>query len=331
MSYCQLLFLTLFVLWNDLSFAEDIVVYSARKEHLVKPLFDAYEKKTGVKIKYTTDKEAPLIARLKAEGPRSPADIFFTVDAGNLWYASEQGILQPIKSPILEKNIPAYLRDPKNRWFSFSVRARTIAYSTERVKPNELGGYWDLGSKKWKGRLCLRTSKKVYNQSLVAMLISEKGAAKTEALIKDWVRNLATKVFSNDTSLLKAIDAGQCDLGLVNTYYFARLQKENPKIKVALHFPSKANGGVHENVSGAGITKHAPHKEAAVKFLEWLSGPEAQAIFASLNMEFPVMDGVDAHPIVAAWGSYEANEMNVSKAGKLQAEAIKLMDRAGYH
>ncbi len=310
--------------------SKDIVVYSARKEHLIKPLFDSYEKKTGIKIKYVTDSAAPLLERLKGEGKRTMADILMTVDAGNLWNAANSGVLQSISSKTLSNNIPAYFRDPDNRWFGLSVRARTIAYSTERVKPSELKGYWDLGEAKWKGRLCLRTSKKVYNQSLVAMFIAEAGVAKTEALIKNMVGNLATKVFSNDTSLLKAINAGQCDVGIVNTYYFARLQRENPKVKVKLFFPKKAHGGVHQNVSGAGVTKYAPHKAEAIKFLEWLSSPEAQSMFADMNLEYPVTKGVQPNPLVKAWGEYEGNDMNVSRAGELQGEAIKLMDRAGY-
>lgn len=310
--------------------AEEIVVYTARKEHLVKPLFDAYTRKTGVQIIYITDKAAPLLARLQAEGKNSPADMLITVDAGNLWQAAQKGVLSPVKSAVLEKNIPPQLRDPEGRWFGLSVRARTIVYATDRVKPGELSTYEDLADGRWKGRLCLRTSKKVYNQSLVAMMIAQNGEKATEVIIKGWVENLATAPFSNDTRTMKAIAAGQCDVGIVNTYYFGRLQKKEPGIKLALFWPNQADRGVHVNISGAGIISNAGNRVEAIKLLEWLSGAEAQNIFASLNMEYPVNPTIKADSIVAAWGEFKQDQLNVTKAGELQAKAVMLMDRAGY-
>jgi iron(III) transport system substrate-binding protein len=228
--------------------ADELVVYSARKEHLVKPLFDAYTKKTGVNIKYITDKAAPLLARLQAEGKNSPADMLITVDAGNLWQAAERGVLAPVQSAVLNKNIPAHLRDKKGRWYGLSVRARTIVYATDRVKDGELNTYEGLADSKWKGRLCLRTSKKVYNQSLVAMMIAQKGEKEAEAIVKGWVANLATAPFSNDTKTMKAIAAGQCDVGIVNTYYYGRLMKKTPDTKLALFWPNQNDRGVHVNM-----------------------------------------------------------------------------------
>jgi len=308
----------------------DITVYSARKEHLIKPLFEAYTAETGVAIRYVTDKAGPLLARLKAEGANTPADILMTVDAGNLWQAAHQDVLAPLQSEILEANVPHHLQDPQHRWFGLSVRARTLVYSTERVKPQELGGYEDLADPKWKGRLCLRTSKKVYNQSLVAMLIVRHGEGKTGQIVRGWVDNLATPPFSNDTKVMQAIAAGQCDLGIVNTYYFGRLQKKDPGIKLALFWPNQQGSGVHVNISGAGVTKYAKHPEEARRLLEWLSGKEAQRLFAGLNMEYPVNPAVAPDPLVAAWGEFKGDEINVSKAGELQADAVMLMDRAGY-
>lgn len=171
--------------------ADEVVVYSSRKEHLIKPLFDRYMRETGVKITWLTDKAGPLIQRLKAEGRRTPADLLLTVDAGNLWAAAEQGVLRAIDSPVLERDVPAHLRDPEGRWFGLSKRARTIVYSTERVRPSEITTYEDLADPKWKGRLCLRTSKKVYNQSLVASLIAHHGEAEAERIVRGWVANLA--------------------------------------------------------------------------------------------------------------------------------------------
>jgi iron(III) transport system substrate-binding protein len=310
--------------------AGELVVYSARKEHLVKPLFDAYTKKTGVEIKYITDKAAPLLARLQAEGKNSPADVLITVDAGNLWQAANKGVLAPVESAVLEKNIPAHLRDSDNRWFGLSVRARTIVYATDRVKDGELTTYEDLAQPRWKGRLCLRTSKKVYNQSLVAMMIAQHGEAEAEKIIKGWVNNLATAPFSNDTKVMEAIAAGQCDAGIVNTYYYGRLMKKKPDLKLALFWPNQDGRGVHVNVSGAGVTANARHREAAIKLIEWLSGEEAQGIFASLNMEYPVNPVVKPDPAVSAWGEFKQDQLNVAKAGELQARAVMLMDRAGY-
>ena len=197
--------------------AEEVVVYSARNEQLIKPLFDAYTRDTGVKIKFITDKEGPLMARLKAEGKNTPADILLTVDAGNLWQASEEELLRPIQSKTLLANIPAHLRDPGNEWFGLSVRARTLIYNTSKVKPTDLSTYEDLANPKWKGRLCLRTSKKVYNQSLVAMMITEYGEDKTEYMVRGWVANLATSPFPDDTKAMEAVAAGQCDVTLVRS------------------------------------------------------------------------------------------------------------------
>lgn len=310
--------------------AEEVVVYSARNEHLIRPLFDAYTAETGVKVTFVTDKEGPLLERLKSEGKNTRADMLITVDAGNLWQAAEAGLLQPVASKVLEQNIPAHLRDPQNRWFGLSVRARTIVYSTERVDPKSLTTYEDLGDPRWKGRLLLRTSNKVYNQSLVAMLLAEHGAGKTEQIVRAWVGNLAAPPFANDNQVMEAIAAGQGDVGLVNTYYFGRLLEQKPELKLALFWPNQSGSGVHVNVSGAGITRHAPNAAAAIRLLEWFSSEKAQNLFADSNLEYPANPAVKAHPSVAAWGEFKQNPINVNRAGELQTEAIKLMDRAGY-
>lgn len=309
---------------------DEIIVYSARKEHLIKPLFDAYTQKTGVEIKYITDKAGPLLTRIEAEGVNTRADMLMTVDAGNLWHAAEKGVLASIDSTILEQNIPSHLRDPRNRWFGLSERARTIVYSTERIKDGELVSYEGLADPAWKGRLCLRTSKKVYNQSLVAMMINRLGEKETENIIHDWVKNLATPPFSNDTKTMQAILAGLCDVSIVNTYYFGRLKRKDPDAQIALFWPNQESSGVHVNISGAGITKHAKHPEEAIKLLEWLSSAEAQQLYGSLNMEYPVNPQVKPDPFVATWGSFKTDTTNLSKAGELQTRAVMLMDRAGY-
>lgn len=314
----------------DASGAEEVVVYSARIEQLIKPMFDAFTKDSGVAVKFVTDKEGPLLARLKAEGKNTPADVLLTTDAGNLWEAAREGLLRPVESEILETNVPAHLRDPLKRWFGLSIRARTIVYNTNKVKPSDLSTYEALADPKWKNRLCIRTSKKVYNQSLVAMMIAEHGEPKTEQIVKGWIANLATDPLSDDTKAMEYVAAGKCDVTIVNTYYYGRLMKKDPKLPLAIFWPNQDNSGVHVNISGAGVTKYAHHPQAAIKLIEFLSSEKAQNLFADVNMEYPVNSKVKTDPAVAAWGSFKQNKINVNKAGELQAEAVKLMDRAGY-
>jgi iron(III) transport system substrate-binding protein len=310
--------------------AKELVVYTSRKAHLIKPVFEEFTKETGIKVSFTTDKAPALIAKLKAEGKRTPADVLVTVDAGNLWQATQEGVLQPFDSQVLKKAIPAHLRDPKGHWFGFSLRARTIVYNKSVLPPEKLKDYQDLADPKWKGKLCLRTSKKVYNQSLVAMMLSQFGQKTTEKIVKGWVANLATGVFPNDTALIKAIAAGKCQVGIVNTYYLGRLLKENPKLNVGLFWPKAENGGVHVNISGAGLVKFAKHPLVGQNFLEWLSKKQAQKIFADMNLEFPIIKEAPLNPICKAWGPFHQNKMPLIKAGEYQARAIILMDVAGY-
>lgn len=319
-----------FVSVQPLLGAETLVVYSARKEHLIKPVTDKYTLKTGIKVQLLTDKAASLLARLRAEGSSTPADLLITVDAGNLWHAAQKGVLASIHSKLLQKNIPSHLRDPGGQWYGLSIRARTIAYNTKKVKSSELSTYEDLGNAKWKGRLCLRTSKKVYNQSLVATMIADHKKKSVEQNLRSWVKNLAAPVFSSDTKVLEAIAAGQCDVGIVNTYYFGRLLRKKGGLPLSLFWPNQKDRGVHVNISGAGVTQHSKHKKEATHFLEWLSSPQAQSLFSNLNLEYPANPKVKPAPEVAAWGTFKQDQVNLSKAGELQKEAIKLMDRVGY-
>lgn len=323
--------LALTALASSVQAADEVVVYSARIDELIKPVFDAYTAKTGVAVKFITDKEAPLLARLKAEGANTPADLLITVDAGNLWQAEQEGVLKPLKSSVIEANIPSQYRSSTGAWTGLSLRARTIFYSTERVKPETLSTYEALADSNWEGRLCLRSSKKVYNQSLTATLIEAHGEAKAEEIVKGWVNNLATDVFADDTALLQAIDAGQCDVGISNTYYYGRLAKQNPALKVKPFWPNQADRGVHVNLSGAGVTAHAPNAAEAQKLLEWMSSAEAQSLFADLNQEYPANPAIKPSAEVAAWGSFKADSVPMEVAGKRQAEATKLMDRAGWN
>lgn len=309
---------------------KELVVYSSRNEQLVKPLFDRYTQETGVKVTYLTDKAPPLMERLRAEGNRTEADVFITVDAGNLWQAANLGLLQPIESPALQANIPAHLRDPQNRWYGLSVRARTIVHNPQVTPAASLSTYEDLADPKWRGKLCLRTSKSEYNQSLVATLVSSLGAKPAEDVVRGWVANLAAEPFANDVAVIDAIAAGRCAVGIVNTYYLGRQKRDKPELPVAPFWPNQDGRGVHVNVSGAGVTTHSDNVAGARAFIEWLSSDGVQALYANDNMEYPANPRIEAAPLVEGWGDFKADVINVSEAGRLQAEAVKLMDRAGY-
>lgn len=308
----------------------ELVVYTSRADNLLKPIVTAYEKRTGNTIKLVSGTAGPLMERMKAEGRNSPADVLITVDGGNLWQASQMGLLRPVNSATLKKNIPAHLRDPKNEWFGLSVRARTIFYNTNKVKPSELSTYADLANPKWKGRLCLRTSANVYNQSLVATMIANQGTAKATQVVKGWVDNLAVAPFANDTAMLEAIGAGRCDVGIANTYYYGRLMEKQPNLPIGIVFADQKGKGTHVNVSGAGVAKYSKQPAEAQKFIEWLSSSEAQNLFADLNNEYPANAGVLPDPRVAKWGKFKQDVINVSVAGRNQRQAVMLMRRAGF-
>ncbi|MDO5639712.1 MAG: Fe(3+) ABC transporter substrate-binding protein [Neisseria sp.] len=308
----------------------ELVVYTSRADNLLKPVVAAYEKRTGDTVKLVSGQAGPLMERMKAEGRNSPADVLITVDGGNLWQATQMGLLQPVKSATLQKNIPANLRDPKNQWFGLSVRARTIFYNTNKVKPSELSTYAELANPKWKGRLCLRTSGNVYNQSLVGTMIANQGVQKTESIVKGWVSNLAAAPFANDTAMLEAIGAGRCDVGIANTYYYGRLMAKQPNLPIGIFFPDQQGKGTHVNVSGAGVAKYSKQPAQAQKFIEWLSSPEAQNLFADLNNEYPANPQVLPAANVVKWGKFKQDVINVSVAGSNQRRAVMLMQKAGY-
>ncbi|MEJ6552520.1 extracellular solute-binding protein [Psychrobacter pacificensis] len=309
---------------------QTITIYSSRNEQLIKPLLDRYTEQTGVKIELVTDKTGPLMARLQAEGQNTPADMLLTVDAGNLWQAAQQGLLQPVASSVLEANVPAKYRDPKGQWTGLSLRARTIFYDPSKVSADQLSTYADLADPKWKGKLCLRTSKKVYNQSLVASMIEHLGEEKTEAVIRGWVDNLATDVFSDDTAMLEAIAAGQCEVGIANSYYYGRLLDEKPNFPVKIFWANQGTTGTHVNVSGAGVVTGSDNPDGTLKLIEWLSSDEAQGLYASSDKEFPVKEGVDESEMLRSWGEFKKDDINVQKFGELQTQAIQMMDKAGY-
>lgn len=312
------------------AFAQELVIYSARADNLLKPIVAKYEQKTGVKLKIVSDKAGPLMAKLKAEGSNTPADVLITVDGGNLWQATQDGLFQPVKSKTLTDNIPAHLRDPNNHWFGMSVRARTIFFNPDQVKAGELSSYADLAHPKWKGKLCLRTSNNVYNQSLVGTMLQNQGQARTEKIVQGWVANLATEPFSDDTKLLEAIGSGRCAVGIANSYYYGRLLDKQPDLNAKIFFADQKGRGTHVNVSGAGIVKYSKNAAEAQKFLEWLSSPDAQNLFADMNNEFPANRKVAPAEKLAKWGKFKQDVINVSIAGRNQQKAIMLMRKAGY-
>jgi iron(III) transport system substrate-binding protein len=308
--------------------AAELVLYSSR-HYPKEPAFEAFTKKTGITLKVFHASDPELFERLKAEGDRTPADVLITVDAGNLWNAARAGYLAPVDSAELARNIPAHLRDPQGRWFALAVRARTIMYNTTRVKPEELSTYAALGDSKWKGRLCLRSSAHIYNQSLLATMIKRYGEPRTEAIVHGWVANQPI-IINGDAKILEAIAAGQCDVGVTNTYYLGRALAKDPSLPVRPFWPDQAGPGVHVNVSGAGVIIHSKHRAEAVKFLEFLSTPEAQAVWAEASFEYPANPQVAPEPLLAKWGTFKMDDINVAAAGEFQAAATKLADRAGY-
>jgi iron(III) transport system substrate-binding protein len=309
--------------------ANEVIVYSARSHYGQEPAIDAFTKKTGIQVKSHGGNTSELFERLRAERAKTPADVLITVDAGNLWNAAQAGLLARTDSPEIQANVPAHLRDPQNRWTALTVRARTIMYNTKKVKPEELSTYEALGDPKWKGRLCLRNSGHVYNQSLLATMIKRNGEPKVEAMAKAWVANTPTLI-SGDTKILEAIAAGQCDVGITNTYYLARILAKDPAFPVAPFWANQQTTGTHVNISGAGVTAHAKNRANAVKLIEFLTSPEAQQMFADGNFEFPANPQAIVNPVLVKWGKFKQDDINVAAAGEFQAAATKLADRAGY-
>jgi iron(III) transport system substrate-binding protein len=317
---------------------ENVVnVYSGRHYQSDEALYAGFTKATGIKVNRIEGGEDAIIERIRNEGPRSPADVMITVDAGRLWRAEQLGLFQPIKSATLEARIPANLREPGGHWFGFSSRARVIAYNKDKVRPGEIASYEELADPKWKGRVCMRSSTNVYNLSLMGALIDHLGEQKAEAWAKGVRANLAQEPKGGDTDQLKAVAAGQCDVTVSNQYYYARLarsQKPDEKAiadRLGIVFPNQASWGTHVNISGAGVLKHAPHRENAIKFLEYLASDEAQRYFADGNNEWPAVRSVKVdNPVLNALGDFKADRVNVAVLGKNQPSSQKIYDRVAW-
>jgi len=321
------------------AFAQENVVnvYSGRHYQTDEALYAGFTKATGIKVNRIEASEDAIIERIRNEGARSPADVMITVDAGRLWRAEQLGLFQPVKSAVLDKRIPDNLREPGGHWFGFSTRARVIAYNKDKVKPGEITSYEQLADPKWRGRLCMRSSTNIYNLSLMGALIDHLGAQKAEQWAKSVRENLAQEPKGGDTDQLKNVAAGACDVTVSNQYYYARLarsQKPDEKQvaeKIGVVFPNQTSWGTHVNISGAGVLKHAPHRENAVKFLEYLASDEAQRYFADGNNEWPAVRGVKVdNPVLNALGEFKADRLNVAALGKNQPESQKIYDRVAW-
>jgi len=318
--------------------ADDKLVhlYSARNEALIKPVLDKFTEQTGIEVKLITSKADALLKRLQTEGRNSPADVLLTTDAGRLHRAREAGVLQPIQSDVLAKAVPESYRDEDGYWYGLSLRARPIVYAKDRVKPEQLSTYEALAEPAMKGRVCIRSSNNIYNQSLVASMISTRGEAATEAWAKDLVKNFARPPRGGDRDQIKAVAAGQCDVAVVNTYYLGVMLSGNDADeraaaeKVAIFWPNQDDRGTHVNVSGAGVTAHARHRENAIKLIEFMASPEVQSWYARVNHEYPVVDGVESSELLKNWGEFKADNINLTELGRLNADALRLMDRAGW-
>ncbi len=311
-------------------------LYSARKEALIKPVLDQFTEQTGIKVKLITSKADALLKRLQTEGRNSPADVLLTTDAGRLHRALEAGVLQPIESTVLDKAVPANYRNKDGYWYGLSLRARPIVYAKDRVKPQQLSTYEALAEPHMKGRVCIRSSNNIYNQSLVSSMISSRGEASTEAWATGFVKNFARPPRGGDRDQIKAVAAGQCDVAIVNTYYLggmlssSKADERAAAEKVAVFWPNQNDRGSHVNVSGAGVTAHARHRDNAIKLLEHLVSPQVQSWYARVNHEYPVVDGVDSSELLKSWGEFKADTINLTELGRLNADALRLMDRAGW-
>lgn len=332
--FAILAFVVSFGLITSVQAAEEVNVYSSRQEVLIAPLFERFTEETGIKVNVLSASAGALLARLRSEGRNSPADILLTVDAGNLHRAREAGILQVVDSDVLQEKVPPALRDKDGYWYGLSMRARVIFRSRDRVPADAISSYEELADPKWKGKICVRSSDNIYNQSLVASMIAAHGVEKTEEWARGLVANMARRPQGGDRDQLAAVAAGQCDLALANTYYYGGMLRDpntrEAAEQVAIVWPNQDDRGVHVNVSGAGITAHARNVENAIKLLEFMVSPEAQAWYAEGNSEYPVVPGVEIHEVLQSWGEFRRDDLNLSTLGINNAEAVRLMDRAGW-
>ena len=321
--------LALAVLATGSSGGADLTVYTARLHYGEEAAFREFAEREGLELKLFGGSGPALNERLRAEGAQTAADVLITVDAANLAQAERDDLLQPTRSAVLEANIPAPVRDPGGRWFGLTTRARTIMRSTERVGAGDLRTYEDLGDRRWRGRLCLRTSDSVYNSSFVADRIARHGRAATERMLRAWMAN-EPEILGSDVDVLEAIAGRRCDVGLANSYYLGRKLDEDPHFAVAPVWADQDGAGTHVNLSGFGVTRHAKHPEAARRLVEYLSQPDVQARFAETNFEFPANPRAPLPERLREWGRFKLAPVEVGRSSGLQADATQLMNEVGW-
>jgi len=317
---------------------EDAVVnlYTDRHYDADDAIYQAFYEETGIRVNVVKGKSDELIERLKTEGADTEADLFIAADVGRLQRAKDADLLQPISSTILEANVPVNLRDPEQQWFGLTKRARVIVYAEDRVKPEELSSYSDLGDPKWSGRLLVRSSDSVYNQTLLASMIELNGLDSAKDWAKSIVANLARAPKGGDRDQAKAIVAGEGDIAIMNTYYVGlMLNSVDPEeVKVAeqlgVFFPDQNGTGTHINISGGGVLKAAKNKENAIKLMEYLSGASAQNAYAENNYEYPVNASVEPNALLKSWGSFKEQNLSMSRLGELNTEAVKVLGEVGW-
>jgi iron(III) transport system substrate-binding protein len=315
---------------------KELNLYTHRHYDTDKVIIKEFEKETGIKVNVVKAKADELIKKLEIEGKNTPADLLITADAGRLVRAKDKGLLQPVVSEDLVKNIPTNLRDRDNYWYGLTVRARIIAYNPSKTSAAELSTYEDLADPKWQGKVLIRSSSNIYNQSLIASMIANDGEAATKKWAEGMVKNMARSPKGNDRDQAKGVMAGVGEVAVLNTYYMGKMMNSsNPKeVAVAktlkVFFPNQDNRGAHVNVSGIAVTKYAKNKENAIKFIEYLSANKAQKLFAEANYEYPVNPKVEASELVKSWGTFKADTLDLTKLGEYNSAAVKLADEAGW-
>jgi iron(III) transport system substrate-binding protein len=311
---------------------ESLTLYTHRHYDTDKTIFKAFEDQTGIKVNVVKANADELIQKMESEGDQSPADLLLTVDAGRLVRAKAKNLLQEANSEVINKTIPAHLRDEENKWFSLTKRARVIVYNKETVKPSDLSTYEDLMDNKWKNKLLIRSSGNIYNQSLMASIIANDGEDTAKEWAKGVINNFARDPKGNDRDQVKAILAGEGDVAIINTYYLGKLLNSSDPLEVEagkavnVFFPNQEDRGTHINVSGIGVAKHAPNKENAIQFIEYLISKDVQEIFAKANYEYPVNTAAESSELLLSWGEFKEDNLNLSKLGELNKKAVILFD-----
>ena len=316
--------------------SSELNIYSARKEALIKPLLDRFSEATGTQINLVTGKGDAMLTRLQSEGINSPADLLLTVDAGRLYRAQQAGVLQPMISERLNAAIPQHLRSTDDQWFGLSVRARVIVYAKDRVGVKQLSNYEALAEPRWRGKVCVRSSSNIYNQSLVASMLATEGMQHTETWLEGLVANFARTPAGGDRDQIKAVAAGLCDVAIVNSYYLGGMLRSSDPAQlkaassVGLFWPNQDGRGTHINISGAGVTRSSQNPELAAQLIAFLASDESQRWYAEMNNEFPVRADIEVSETLRTWGGFDADQLNVTELGRNNANAIMAMDRAGW-